>query len=369
MLTTNELARYQRHLTLPGFGKAGQEKLKSAQVLVVGSGGLGSPVLLYLAAAGVGTIGIVDFDQVDETNLQRQVLFRQQDIGISKAILARQRIKELNPYINVEVYEERLTSENALEIIEHYDLVIDGTDNFPTRYLINDACVISDKPYIYGSIFRFEGQVAVFNYKGGATYRDLYPEPPEPDSVPNCAEGGVIGVLPGIIGCMQANEAIKVLTETGQPLAGRLLIFDALVMETRTISIPKNKNLPKIDKLIDYEEFCSGPQTTIKMKEITVQELKAMQDSGENFQLLDVREPHEYDIANLNGELIPMQQVPEAGDKIARDKKVVVHCRSGARSAQAIKFWESKHGLDNLYNLKGGILAWAREIDPEMAQY
>lgn len=369
MLSINELARYQRHLTLPGFGREGQERLKISKVLVVGSGGLGSPVLLYLAAAGVGTIGIVDFDKVDETNLQRQVLFRQQDIGTSKATLAEQRISELNPYVDVEVYEERLTSENALEIIEDYDLVIDGTDNFPTRYLINDACVILDKPYIYGSIFRFEGQVAVFNYKGSATYRDLYPEPPEPDSVPNCAEGGVIGVLPGIIGCMQASEAIKVLAEIGMPLAGKLLIFDALTMETRAIGIPKNKNLSKIDKLIDYEEFCSGPQTTTKMKEITVQELKAMQDSGEDFQLLDVREPHEYDIANLNGELIPMQQVPEAGDKIAKDKKVIVHCRSGARSAQAIKFWEDKHGLDNLYNLKGGILAWAREIDPEMAQY
>lgn len=369
MLNKQELARYQRHLTLPGFGKEGQEKLKGSSVLVVGSGGLGSPVLLYLAAAGVGTIGIVDFDQVDETNLQRQVLFQQNDIGQPKALLAEQRIKALNPYIDVEVYETQLTSENALKIIEDYDLIIDGTDNFPTRYLINDACAILNKPYIYGSIFRFEGQVAVFNYKGCPTYRDLYPEPPEPDAVPNCAEGGVIGVLPGIIGCMQANEAIKVLAEIGTPLAGKLLLFDALTMESRIIGIPKNKNLPKIDKLIDYEEFCSGPKTTTTMKEITVQELKAMQDSGEDFQLLDVREPHEYDIANLQGELIPLQQVPEAGDKIARDKKVVVHCRSGARSAQAIKYLEDKHGLDNLYNLKGGILAWAKEIDTEMAQY
>lgn len=369
MLTTNELARYQRHLTLPQFGKAGQEKLKASKVLVVGSGGLGSPVLLYLAAAGVGTLGIVDFDHVDETNLQRQVLFQQNDIGKSKARIAAEKLKALNPYIDVEVHETRLTSENALELLENYDLIIDGTDNFPTRYLVNDACTMLDKPFVYGSIFRFEGQVAVFNYQNGPTYRDLYPEPPEPESVPNCAEGGVIGVLPGIIGSMQANEAIKVLAEIGEPLSGKILIFDALSMQSRIIKINRNKNAPVIDKLIDYEEFCYGPKTTKTMKEITVQELKSLQESGEDFQLLDVREPHEYDIANLNGELIPMQQVPEAGEKIAKDKKVIVHCRSGARSAQAIQYWETKYGLDNLYNLKGGILEWARQIDPEMQQY
>ena len=368
-LTSEELSRYQRHLTLPECGKSGQEKLKSSSVLVVGSGGLGSPVLLYLAAAGVGRIGLVDFDMVDESNLQRQVIFRQHDIGKSKVHLAAASIKSLNPFIEVDVFETRLTSENAIPILKDYDLIIDGTDNFPTRYLVNDACSLLEKPFIYGSIFRFEGQVSVFNYQHGPTYRDLYPEPPEPGSVPDCAAGGVLGVLPGIIGCMQANEAIKVMAEIGSPLAGKLLIFDALSMETRIIKIIKNKSLPKIDKLIDYEEFCNGPKTNNVMKEITVQELQALKDSGEDFQLIDVREPHEYDIANLEGELIPMKDVPEAGDKIARDKKVIVHCRSGARSAQAIKYWESKYHLDNLYNLKGGILQWARDIDPEMQQY
>lgn len=368
-LSSDELTRYKRHLSLPGFGKKGQEKIKNGRVLVIGAGGLGCPVLLYLTAAGVGKIGIVDFDTVQETNLQRQVIFKQKDIGQSKVKVAAKRLKALNPLITIEDFNLKLSAENALELFKDYDLIIDGTDNFATRYLVNDACVILEKPFIYGSIFRFEGQVAVFNYQNGQTYRDLYPEPPEPGSVPDCAEGGVLGVLPGIIGTIQANEALKLLSEIGTLLSGKLLLFDALHMESRVIKIKKNKTLPKIDKLIDYEEFCNGSKINNIMKEITVQELQALRESGEAFQLVDVREPHEYEIANLDGELIPLKDVPEAGDKIAKDKKVIVHCRSGARSAQAIQYWESKHNLDNLYNLKGGILQWARDIDPEMQQY
>lgn len=369
MFTPEEHIKYKRHFSLPGFGIEGQKKLKASRVLVIGSGGLGCPILLYLAAAGVGKIGIVDYDTVDATNLQRQVLFQQSDVGKNKVELAAKKMKALNSFVEVELFNVRLTSQNALTIFEGYELIIDGTDNFPTRYLINDACVMLHKPFIYASIFRFEGQVSVFNYKDGPTYRDLYPQPPEPGSVPDCEEGGVLGVLPGIIGCIQANEALKILTGIGKPLSGRLLLFDALDMESRVIKLRKNINLPKIVKLIDYEEFCNGSKTSNVMKEITVQELQEMLASGEDFQLLDVREPHEYEIANLEGELIPMKDVPEAGDKIARDKKVIVHCRSGARSAQAIKYWENKYQLDNLYNLKGGILQWARDIDPEMKQY
>ena len=365
MLSPSEISRYQRHLNLPQFSLEGQEKLKAARVLVVGAGGLGSPIILYLAAAGVGTLGIIDFDKVDLTNLQRQILFTENDIGKSKAQVAAQRVAALNSHVRSRPYECNLTSANALDIIPDYDIVVDGTDNFPTRYLINDACSILGKPFVYGSIFRFEGQLAVFNYLGGPTYRDLFPEPPEPDAVPNCAEGGVIGVLPGIIGTLQANEVIKVLTGIGEPLSGRLMILDALTMSSRTIKLSTNKNTPKIDKLIDYDEFCHRPnKLTNTMKEVTVQELKQMIDSGEDFQLIDVREPYEYEAANLDGELIPLQQIPDSSDKISKDKKVIVHCRSGARSAQAIQFLEDRHNLDNLYNLKGGIMAWGTQIDP-----
>lgn len=370
ILSNEENKRYQRHFTLPDFGVEGQLKLKKARVLVVGAGGLGSPVLLYLAAAGIGQIGIIDGDVLEVSNLQRQILFNTDDIGKPKALVAKEKVKALNPHINVIAYQEVLTTKNALDVISNYDLVIDGTDNFPTRYLINDACSIEEKPFIYGSIFRYEGQVAVFNYKGGPTYRDLFPEPPEPESVPTCETGGVIGVLPGIIGSLQANEAIKILAEIGEPLAGKLLIINSLNLDSRIITIPKISNAPKIEQLINYEQFCGVTnQSEAMVKEITVSELKAMIDAKEDFQLIDVREQHEYDIANLDGLLIPLGNIPDATEKIDKDKKVVIHCRSGARSAQAVQYLQQKLGIDNLYNLKGGILAWSDQIDPSIPKY
>jgi len=372
-----ELERYSRHLIIPEFNIEGQRKLKAARVLVVGTGGLGSPLLLYLTAAGVGHIGILDFDVVDETNLQRQVLFTVDDVGKSKAEAAKIRLEKLNPHVNFTVHNVQLTSANALDIIKDYDVVADGTDNFPTRYLVNDACVILGKTNVYASIFRFEGQVSVFNYKKadgtfGPHYRDLFPAPPPPGLVPSCAEGGVIGVLPGIVGSLQANEVIKVVTGVGEPLAGRLFLLDALTFETRTLKLHKDPNTPEIKELIDYDQFCGidgDKQNEKKIKEVTVSELYDMQVKGEDFQLIDVREPYEYEIANLGGELIPLKTVLNNIDKISSSKKVVVHCRSGARSAQAIEALKKKYGFDNLYNLKGGILAWANEIDPEMAKY
>jgi len=372
-----ELERYSRHLIIPEFNIDGQRKLKSAKVLVVGTGGLGSPLLLYLTAAGVGTIGILDFDVVDDSNLQRQVLFSTDDVGESKAKAAKKKLEKLNPHINLVVHETKLTSANALDIIKDYDLVADGTDNFPTRYLVNDACVLLGKPNVYASIFRFEGQVSVFNYtdKAGVTgpnYRDLFPEPPPPGLVPSCAEGGVIGVLPGIIGSLQANEVIKVISGVGEPLCGRLFLFDALAFETRVLKLAKDPNNPKIKGLIDYDEFCGiHPNENGKsnVKEITVWELKKLADSHADYQLIDVREPYEYDIVNLGGELIPMKTVEESIDRIRSDKKVVIHCRSGARSAKTIETLERKFGFSNLYNLKGGVLAWADEIDKSLPKY
>lgn len=371
-----ELERYSRHLIIPEFNIEGQRKLKASKVLIVGTGGLGAPLLLYLTAAGVGNIGILDFDVVDETNLQRQVLFTVDDVGRPKAVAAKERLEKLNPHVNFTVHNVQLTSANALDIIKDYDVVADGTDNFPTRYLVNDACVILGKPNVYASIFRFEGQVSVFNYKKsdgtfGPHYRDLFPTPPPPGLVPSCAEGGVIGVLPGIVGSLQANEVIKVVSGVGEPLAGRLFLLDALTFETRTLKLHKDPNTPEITELIDYEQFCGigGDKEERKVKEITVQELYEMQTKGEDFQLIDVREPYEYEISNLGGELIPLKEVTDNIDKISSSKKVVVHCRSGARSAQAIEALKKKFGFDNLYNLKGGILAWANEIDTEMAKY
>ncbi len=371
-----ELERYSRHLIIPEFNIEGQRKLKGAKVLVVGTGGLGSPLLLYLTAAGVGNIGILDFDVVDETNLQRQVLFTVDDVGRSKAEAAKERLMKLNPHVNFTVHNVQLTSENALDIIKDYDVVADGTDNFPTRYLVNDACVILGKTNVYASIFRFEGQVSVFNYKKedgtfGPHYRDLFPSPPPPGLVPSCAEGGVIGVLPGIVGSLQANEVIKVVSGVGDPLAGRLFLLDALTFETRTLKLHKDPNTPEIKELIDYEQFCGIGEVKEEKasREISVQELYDMQVKGEDYQLIDVREPYEYDIANIGGELIPLKTVMSNIDKISSSKKVVVHCRSGARSAQAIEALKRKFGFDNLYNLKGGILAWADEIDQEMAKY
>ena len=368
-----ELERYSRHLIIPEFNIEGQRKLKSARVLVVGTGGLGSPLLLYLTAAGVGTIGILDFDVVDDSNLQRQVLFSVDDVGNPKVEAAKKRLVGLNPHVNFIVHNIMLTSDNALDIIKDYDLVADGTDNFPTRYLVNDACVILGKPNVYASIFRFEGQVSVFNYKGGPHYRDLFPSPPPPGLVPSCAEGGVIGVLPGIIGSLQANEVLKILSGIGDTLSGRLFLFDALTFETRTLKVHKNPETPEIKELIDYDQFCglnlNGKANKEDVKEITVEELKALQDSKEEYQLIDVREAYEYDICNLEGELIPLGAILDSVEKIASNKKVIVHCRSGARSATAITQLERKYNFDNLYNLKGGILAWADRIDTSMAKY
>lgn len=378
-----ELERYSRHLIIPEFNIEGQRRLKNAKVLVVGTGGLGSPVLQYLIAAGVGTIGLVDFDVVEASNLQRQVLFTMEDIGKPKVEAARDRLQAQNPYINIKTYHTQLTSRNALEIIRDYDVVADGTDNFPTRYLVNDACVLLDKVNVYASIFRFEGQLSVFNYLNsegarGPNYRDLFPSPPPPGLVPSCAEGGVIGILPGILGSLQANEVIKVLSGIGEPLSGKLFLFDALGFENRLLKIRKDENNPLNGKnpsqhaLIDYEQFCGfgteKPQAQTQ-HELSVQELKALIDEKENIQIIDVREPYEYDISNIGGELIPLKQLEEHVNRIASDRKVVVHCRSGKRSADAIRLLEEKYGFRNLYNLKGGILAWADELDPEMARY
>lgn len=374
-----ELERYSRHLIIPEFNIEGQRKLKEAKVLVVGSGGLGSPLLLYLTAAGVGHIGIVDFDVVDESNLQRQVLFGVENVGMPKVEAAKKRLESLNPHVDFKVYNTMLNSENALDIMKGYDLVADGTDNFPTRYLVNDACVILGIPNVYASIFRFDGQVSVFNYTDkdgnkGPNYRDLFPEPPPPGLVPSCAEGGVIGVLPGIIGSLQANEVIKVITGIGNPLAGRLFVFDALSFETRTLNIGKNKNLKPITELIDYQQFCGIKPSEEQpeeepVKEVSVQQLHQFISDKTPFQLIDVREPYEYEIAQIDGELIPLKQVLEKANQISKDKKVIIHCRSGKRSADAIRLLQDTLGFNNLYNLKGGILAYAKEIDTSLATY
>jgi len=375
-LTAAEVWRYSRQIVIPEFGVVGQQKLKAAKVLVVGAGGLGSPLLLYLAAAGIGTLGIIDFDRVDESNLQRQVIYTTADVGKSKARTAGEKVKALNPFCQVNIYEAQLERSNALEIIRQYDVVADASDNFATRYLVNDACVLSSKPLVFGSIYRFEGQVSVFNApqqngERSPHYRDLFPVPGD---APNCAESGVIGILPGIIGSLQANEVIKIITSLGEILAGKLMVWDALHNETRVVRFRKNPDVAPITQLAE-----ENPATCItnekesdkekSMKEVTVQELKELRDSGADFQLIDVREPHEYAIANLNGELIPLGQVEAQADKIARDKQVIVQCRSGARSGNAVRLLEEKFGYTNLYNLKGGILAWSDEVDPSVPKY
>jgi adenylyltransferase/sulfurtransferase len=379
-----ELERYSRHLIIPEFNIEGQRKLKNGKVLVIGSGGLGAPLLLYLTAAGVGTIGIVDFDVVDDSNLQRQVLFSVDDVGTPKVEAAAKRLRALNPHITINTYNTKFTSDNALELINEYDVIADGTDNFPTRYLVNDACVLCGKTNVYASIYRFEGQASVFNEllpdgTRGPNYRDLFPSPPPPGLVPSCAEGGVIGVLPGILGSLQANEVIKVITGVGTTLSGRLFLFDAATFETRTLKVHKNLQNPLTGAqptqtgLINYEEFCGLKVTTradySDVKEINVVELQKLIESGEPYQLIDVREPYEFAIANLNGELAPLNTVSEYASRIRRDVKVIVHCRSGVRSAKAIRALEQEFGFDNLYNLKGGILAWADEIDQAVAKY
>ncbi len=373
LLSKEELARYARHITIPEFGVQGQEKLKKAKVLVIGSGGLGSPVLLYLAAAGVGHIGIVDFDVVDDSNLQRQVLFNVDDIGKSKAQTAKLKLQALNPHIEIKVFETAFTIENALSIIADYDIVADGTDNFPTRYLVNDACVLAGKTNVYASIFRFEGQVSVFNYLNedgtrGPNYRHMFPEPPPPGLVPNCAEGGVLGVLPGIIGSIQASEVIKVITGVGEPLVGRLFLFDVAAFQTRTLKINAQQEVI-INELIDYESFCGLNQEQDAVKEITVHELEKLQNLGHDYHIIDVREPHEFEIANIGAELIPLSTISQHVERIPRDKKVIVHCKSGKRSETAIRELEALYPFSNLYNLKGGILAYAKEIDTNIPTY
>ena len=369
--SNDERIRYSRHFVLPDFGSEGQRKLKNSTVVVIGAGGLGCPVLSYLAAAGVGSITIIDDDVVSLSNLQRQILFTTDDINLPKAETAAKKISSLNPSIKVDFIRSRLSSENALTVLAPADVVVDCTDNFPTRYLVNDACVLLDKPLVYGSVFRYEGQVAVFNYKQGINYRDFYPLPPDPQSVPNCEEGGVLGVLTGIIGSIQANETIKILAGFGEHLSGYVLVFDSMTLESLRIKIANQNSRKSIKSLINYDEFCGVPNSKKNqaMKEVTVQELKALKDSGADFQLIDVREPHEFDICNLDGELIPQGEIPTSVERISKDKQVVIHCRSGARSGNMVQWLEKNHGFTNLYNLKGGVLAWAKEIDTSMPTY
>lgn len=365
----SELERYSRHFVLPQFGITGQQKLKAASVIVIGAGGLGCPVLQYLTAAGVGTIGILDYDRVGESNLHRQILYDVDDIGKPKAQQAAIKLKALNPHVTIQMINHKIDSSNALELLPPYDIIIDCTDNFPTRYLLNDAAVLLNKPLVYGSIFRYEGQVAVFNLNQSANYRDLYPAPPAPGSVPNCEEGGVLGVLPGIIGCLQANEVLKIIAGIGEPLTNKVLLMDTLSMETNVIKFPNRNERNSIKKLIDYDSFCGINETIMDMKEITVSELKALKDNGEDHQLIDVREEYEREICSIDGEPIPMGEIAQRIEQISRDKKVIIHCRSGSRSGNTIKWLEKNHNFDNLYNLKGGILAWADEIDPSLTKY
>jgi len=378
-LSRDEILRYSRHLIMPEVGMEGQLKLKAARVLCVGTGGLGSPLALYLAAAGIGKLGIVDFDVVDYTNLQRQVIHGTSDVGRPKLHSARETIQDINPNVAVETYETRLTSENALDIIRDYDIVADGTDNFPTRYLVNDACVLLGKPNVYGSIFRFEGQASVFYAKEGPCYRCLYPEPPPAGLVPSCAEGGVLGVLPGIIGCIQALQTIKLILGKGQTLIGRLLLFDALNLKFRELKLRKNPECPicgqnpTVTKLIDYEEFCGirgeeyVPPT--KVPEITPGDVKKMMDEQKPFVLIDVREPHEYQICSIPGsKLVPLGEIPRRMHELNSADDIVVHCRSGMRSAQAVEFL-MKSGFRKIRNLKGGILAWSDQVDPSVPKY
>jgi molybdopterin/thiamine biosynthesis adenylyltransferase/rhodanese-related sulfurtransferase len=378
-LSNEEIARYSRHLIMPEVALDGQKRLKQARVLTIGAGGLGSPLALYLAAAGVGTLGIVDFDVVDESNLQRQIIHGTSDLGRPKMESAREKIEDINPNVNVEAFEEALTSENALEIFEDFDVVVDGTDNFPTRYLVNDACVITGKPNVYGSIFRFEGQASVFYAEEGPCYRCLYPEPPPPGLVPSCAEGGVLGILPGAIGTIQATETVKLLLGIGEPLIGRLLLYDALSMRFREMKLRKDPDCPvcgenpTVTELIDYQEFCGIPQAqqadqADDVPEITVRELKEKLDNGQNVSVLDVREPHEYEVANIDARLIPLGELPERLIELEKDETLAVHCKTGARSARAVQLLKEA-GFQNVYNVRGGITAWSEEIDPSVPRY
>jgi molybdopterin/thiamine biosynthesis adenylyltransferase/rhodanese-related sulfurtransferase len=378
-LSKEEILRYSRHLIMPEVGMEGQLKIKAAKVLCIGTGGLGAPLGLYLAAAGVGRIGLVDFDTVDFTNLQRQVLFGTSDVGRPKIAAAADRLRNLNPEIQIDAYETHLTSENALDLFKDYDIIVDGTDNFPTRYLVNDACVLLGKPNVYGSIFRFEGQITVFGYPGGPCYRCLYPEPPPPGLVPSCAEGGVLGVLPGIVGTIQACETLKLIIGKGEPLIGRLLLFDALAMKFRELKLRKNPECPVCGehptqtKLIDYAEFCGirgeeAPSTVTNVPEITPRELKTRLDRGDDLYILDVREPHEYQICNINGHLIPLGELSRRVNELDSSREIVAHCKSGKRSADAVDFLR-KAGFRKVWSLKGGILGWSDEVDPAVPKY
>ncbi|WP_009632933.1 molybdopterin-synthase adenylyltransferase MoeB [Synechocystis sp. PCC 7509] len=380
-LTKEEYERYSRHIILPEVGLEGQKRLKAASVLCIGTGGLGSPLLLYLAAAGVGRIGIVDFDVVDNSNLHRQIIHSTSWVGKPKIESAKNRVLEINPNCQVDLYETRISAENALELVAPYDVIVDGTDNFPTRYLVNDACVLLNKPNVYGSIFRFEGQATVFNYEGGPNYRDLYPEPPPPGMVPSCAEGGVLGVLCGIIGTIQATEAVKIILGQGNTLSGRLLLYNALDMKFRELKLRPNPVRPVIEKLIDYEEFCGIPQAKAEeekqrmaLSEITVQQLQALIESGaKDFVLLDVRNPNEYEIAQIPGSvLVPLPDI-ENGQGVAKVKellnghRLIAHCKMGGRSAKALAILKEA-GIEGT-NVVGGIAAWSREVDPSVPEY
>ncbi len=380
-LNKEEYERYSRHIILPEVGLEGQKRLKAASVLCIGTGGLGAPLLLYLAAAGVGRIGIVDFDVVDNSNLHRQVIHSTSWVGKPKIESAKNRVLEINPNCQVDLYETRISAENALELVEPYDIIVDGTDNFPTRYLVNDACVLLNKPNVYGSIFRFEGQATVFNYQGGPNYRDLYPEPPPPGMVPSCAEGGVLGVLCGIIGTIQATETVKIILGQGNTLSGRLLLYNALDMKFRELKLRPNPVRPVIEKLIDYEEFCGIPQAKaeeekqrMELAEITVQELQALIDSGaKDFVLLDVRNPNEYEIAQIPGSvLVPLPDI-ESGQGVAKVKellnghRLIAHCKMGGRSAKALAILKDA-GIEGT-NVKGGIAAWSQEVDSSVPEY
>ncbi|HEV2745436.1 MAG TPA: molybdopterin-synthase adenylyltransferase MoeB, partial [Rubrobacter sp.] len=375
-LSNDEIALYSRHLIMPEVALDGQKKLKAAKVLTVGTGGLGSPLALYLAAAGIGTIGIVDFDVVDESNLQRQIIHGTSDVGRPKVESASDKILDINPNVEVVVHEEALTSENALEIFADYDVIVDGTDNFPTRYLVNDACVLLGKPNVYGSIFRFEGQASVFWAEEGPCYRCLYPEPPPPGLVPSCAEGGVLGILPGAIGVVQATEAVKLILGIGEPLIGRLMLYDALGMSFREMKLRKDPGCPicgenpTVTELIDYEEFCGIPQANAAQQEngvpeITVKEIKSKLDNGEPINVLDVRAPHEYEVANIGVKLVPLGELPRRLAEFDQNENFAIHCKTGGRSAKAVKLLQDA-GFGNVYNVKGGITAWSEEIDPSV---
>jgi sulfur-carrier protein adenylyltransferase/sulfurtransferase len=374
-LTREEVARYSRHLIIPDVGMDGQKRLKNAKVLVVGAGGLGSPALLYLAAAGVGTLGVIDFDVVDESNLQRQIIHGQSDIGRPKAESARDSVREVNPFVQMRLHQERLDSSNALDIFRDYDLILDGTDNFATRYLVNDACVILGKPYVWGSIFRFEGQVSVFWAEHGPQYRDLYPEPPPPGMVPSCAEGGVLGVLCASIGSVMVTEAIKLITGIGETLLGRLMVYDALGMSYRTIRIRRDPTATPVTELIDYDAFCGvvSDEASRAAAESTISatELKEMFDAGKDFLLVDVREPHEYEIVRIPGSvLIPKDRIlsGEALSELPQDRPIVLHCKSGQRSAEALAALKSA-GFRDAVHVGGGVLGWARDVDPSLPTY